>query len=330
MDAERLNRALALRPSWAAPDAVLVSRYGYIVGEQYRDGFSANERHESYSVAKSYVSALVGMAIADGALPGLDAPLVDYIPEWRSRPGFDRITVDHAMNLTTGLAWQEDWRSTATTVNEVHQARPNLLDYVLARPLVAEPGTVRRYSTGDPALLSLVLSRALGQDLADYAMARLLVPIGSSALQWGRDARDRAMTYAGIQATARDYARFGLLYRNQGRWNDSQLVPEPWVRQSTQAPNLCDDWCRYLWHQNLPRRLAQMPEDCPEFCEAIPTAYADLPSEGFFAQGIRGQFVFVLPAADLVIVRLAQDGGGIDDWDAYAREFLGLILDSLT
>ena len=131
-----------------------------------------------------------------------------------------------------------------------------------------------------------------------------------------------------MQANARDYAKFGYLYLNRGMWDGKQIVPAEWIERTTQATKRCEDWNQWLWHVNPPIRLGTQPTTCSDFY-CTPTAVADLPPEAYFAEGINGQFIFVVPSADLVIVRLGMDGSGSERWDDYARGFLGAVLGAL-
>jgi len=329
-DPHKLEQALALKTPYTNTQALMVIRHGYVAAEQYFGGFTATTRHESYSMAKSYTSALVGIAIDEGKLASTNERVCSAYPEqWRCDDATDarsRITVDHAMNLMTGLQWQEDWRSTATGRNDAYAF--NMLDTVLARKATEEPGIRRRYSTGDPALLSGVLQKATGMTVYRYAKEKLFDVIGTPDVRWNSDSKGRTTSYAGLQATARDYAKLGYLYLQKGRWDGKQVVPAAWVDKTTRAEKPCEDWNRYLWHQNLHVRLGTQDPACDGiFC--APTELADLPPDGFFAEGVNGQFVFVIPSADLVVVRLAADMPGSERWDDYARGFLTALLDAV-
>src|SRR5262249_54991562 len=154
------------------------------------------------------------------------------------------------MNIETGLDWQEDWRVGATGPNDAILAGADMLDYVLAQKSVTEPGTMQRYSTGDSALLSGVLQGATGKTVVEDAKSELLDSIGLSGIAWNADSKGRTTTYAGIQATLREFAKFGFLYQNHGAWDGKQLVPGDWIDFTTRAQDRCRDGYRYLWHIN--------------------------------------------------------------------------------
>jgi CubicO group peptidase (beta-lactamase class C family) len=331
MDAQKLAAALALTGDHNQTQAIVVLRHGYVVGETYAAGFSADTRHESYSMAKSVTSALVGIAIDQKLLSGLDERVCKYYSEWNCDDASDRrsrITLRHTMNIETGLEWHEDWRVEYTGPNDAILAGPDMLDYVLAKPGVDEPGTKQRYSTGDPSLISGMLQGATGMTAFDFAQKVLFGPIGLSGVTWNVDSKGRTTTYAGLQATAREFAKFGFLYQNHGVWDGKQIVPGHWIDSTTLAVDACKDEYRYLWHVNPPIRLGPQDTTCP-FLSCPPLSFANLPADGFFAEGVFGQFIFVVPSADLVVVRLANDAYGSEYWDDFGRGLLGGVLDSI-
>jgi CubicO group peptidase (beta-lactamase class C family) len=331
-DPAKLQAAVDFETPNANSQAVMVIRHGYVAAEKYFAGASATMRHESYSMAKSFSSALVGIAIEAKLIASVDEKLCKYYPEeWDCNDAADprsRITIAHAMNISTGLRWNEDWRSTATGTNDVFLASFDMVGTVLAREAVDEPGSKVRYSTGDPALLTGVLQGATGKTALAYAREVMLGPIGAMGINWNSDSSGRTTTYAGLQATAAEYAKFGYLFLNKGKWDGKQIVPESWVDFTTQAADPCVDWYRYLWHQNAPVRLGPQDPSCDSFFCA-PASFANLPADAYFAEGINGQFIFIVPSADLVVVRLANDGAGSENWDAFAVEFLGKMLDAI-
>jgi CubicO group peptidase (beta-lactamase class C family) len=330
-DATKLMAAVDYTTGGSSNQALLIIRHGYVAYEGYYGGYSATMQHESFSVAKSFTSALIGIAIGEGKIPGLDAKICEYYPDqWDCADTMDprsRITIDHALNLKTGLQWEENWRSDSTGVND---GILTSLDTVLARPSVEEPGMRQRYSTGDPALMSGVIQKATGMNALAYAKSKIFDVIGTPGIRWGADAQGRTTTYAGMSATAREYAKFGYLYLNYGKWDGMQVVPMDYVTKTTQVQgDPCTEWVQYLWHVNPPTRLGPQPDSCDKlFCQ--PTEYVDLPQDAFFAEGVQGQFIYVVPSADLVVVRFAADGFmSAELWDDYSRGFLRALLDSI-
>lgn len=330
-DPTKLSAAVAFTAPNANTQAVLVIRHGYVAAEVYSRGFSATTQHESYSMAKSVSSGLVGIALAEGKLASLDDKVCSAYPaQWDCAASADprsRISIDHALNLTTGLDWREDWRSSAMGMpNDAFSLA--VLDSVLGKKSALEPGMKKRYSTGDPALLSGVLQKATGMTALQYAKQKIFDVIGTPGIRWNSDLAGRTTTYAGMQATAVEYAKYGYLYLNHGKWDGKQVVPAEWVDRSTQAKNACDDWNQYLWHVNPPVRLGKQDPNCDSlYCP--PVSFADLPPDAFFAEGVYGQFMFIVPSADLVVVRLGEDTGGLEHWEEFARGFLAAVLGAI-
>jgi CubicO group peptidase (beta-lactamase class C family) len=335
-DPQKLEQALAFETEQSNTQAIFVVRHGYVAAEKYFGSFTASSRHDSFSMAKSFTSGLIGIAIAEGKIASTDAKLCEYYPmQWDCSDTDDqrsRITIDHAMNLTTGLRWQEDWRAGASGTNDAASASfAGMVDTALARECVAEPGSMKRYSTGDPALLVGPIEQSTGMTAYQYAKQKLFDVIGIPDVRWGMDSRGRTTVYAGLQATAAEFAKYGYLLLNGGHWDGKQVIPADWIARTTRAQKPCEDWNQWLWHVNLPLRLGKQPADCVDsgmaFC--TPTDIANVPFDGFTAKGINGQYIMIMPSADLVVVRLASDAAGSQYWDVYARGLLEGILDAM-
>lgn len=332
-DPQKLATALEFDTENASTQAIFIVRHGYVAAEKYIGSFTATSRHDSFSMAKSFTSGLIGIAIAEGKIPSTDAKLCEYYPmQWDCSDTKDprsRITIEHAMNLTTGLRWQEDWRSGATGTNDALNA--GMVNTALARESVAEPGSMKRYSTGDPSLLVGPLEQSVGMTAFEYGKQKLFDLIGIPDVRWGMDGSGRTTVYAGLQATASEFAKYGYLLLNNGKWDGKQVIPGEWIDRTTKPAKPCEDWNQWLWHVNLPLRLGKQPSDCVNSGKAFcsPTDIADLPADGFMAKGINGQYIVIVPSADLVVVRLAADFAGSERWDEYMRGLLAGIFDAM-
>ena len=260
---------------------VVVIRGGEIVAEWYADGVSADSWAASWSMAKSFTSATTGIAIEEGAISSVDASAAVYIPEW---VGTDRaaITIKDLLQMNSGLDWDEDYRGAEAEIVNMVTRQPDQLAYAVSIPLAVEPGTRWSYSSGDTMVLSGVVQTATGQPLDEYATEKLLEPIGLDHVEWWRDANGHTLGYCCFDTTSRDFARLGLLYLHNGRWGDRQVVPEQWVRDSiTPVANSNGEYGYQWWTYDI----------------------ANVPSDTFLAQGIDGQFIYVIPSLDLVVVR---------------------------
>lgn len=333
-DEAKLNEALAYTTPQSNTTGILVLRGGYIVAEKYAGSANQNTRSESYSMAKSFTSALVGIAIEKGLLSGVEEKICQYYSDvWDCDDAADprtRIQVKHTMNVETGLDWHEDWRSTANILqNDAVRSGANMLDYVLAKRGLDEPGSVKRYSTGDPSLLSGVIQGAAGKTALEFGREVLFNKIGIPDIQWSQDSKGRTTTYAQMRGTVREFGKFGFLYSRHGVWDGEQVVPGDWVDYTTRAVDPCKEQYRYLWHINLPQRFGAFEQSCADFPSCVPTAFGDFPSDAFFAEGIQGQFIFIVPSRDLVVVRNASDAMGSEFWDEYGHTFLTKVLEAL-
>ncbi len=267
---------------------VVIVRDGAIVGEWYAEGADEDSWAASWSMAKSFTSALIGIAIAEGDIPGVDEPMTTWIPEWE---GSDReaITLRHVLQMTSGLQWNEAYDPASTGSSDIIElvvGGEDQLAQVVDQPLAAEPGTVFNYSSGGTLLLSTVLEQATGQPVGEYAREKLFDPIGMDPVDWWRDTAGNTLTYCCLDTTSRDFARFGQLYLDEGAWGDTEVVPASWVAESlvtSEAAEEGDSPYGYQWW------LAEDGDDLP----------ADL----FAAAGHDGQSIFVMPSLDLVVVR---------------------------
>jgi CubicO group peptidase (beta-lactamase class C family) len=278
--------------------AVVVIRHGKLVWEDYWGGWDENRTDISFSMAKSFTSALVGIAIAEGKIESIDQSAADFVEEWRGTEK-EKITLRHLLTLTSGLEWQEGYSG----LNDVTQmaASEDQAAYVIDRPLAVEPGTRILYSTGDPEVFSRILLVATGMEPEDYAREKIFGVIGMSKATWLKDAEGHTTTYCCIFTTAREFARFGYLHLRGGRWEDRQVVPAAWVEESTRAQEELypEHGYGFLWH--------------------VPT-FPDVPGSVFDAEGIQTKYIFVVPDLDIVAVRLGAADG---NWDS--NTFLGLI-----
>jgi len=310
--------------------ALLVLRRGELVHEHYGAGYQRDSVLTSFSMAKSVVSALVGITIAEGRIQGVDDPVTTYLPELlKNDPRFARITLRHLLQMRSGIAFDEGYRSPFTEASRFYLARD--LPAQVARLRIARaPGEAYSYQSGDTQLLSMVVQRAAGMPLAAYATTRLWQPMGAEFdASWSVDssASGIAKGFCCLNARAVDYARFGQLFLDEGRVGARQVVPAEWVRQSTAAQAGlagATEWDRrnvevrrdavgayYAWQwRRAPLRAA-----------AADTMAA--PSANFYAQGLLGQYVYIAPATQTVVVRLGTERGDVD-WPAWMGELARL------
>jgi len=273
---------------------LIVIKDGVIAIERYYKGNDQSSRTISWSVAKSVVSFLVGVAMADGKIESLSDPVDRYAPALKGS-GYEGVSIKNVLNMSSGVRFNEDYGDLKSDLVQFAIAFlfGSLNDFVTALPNEIEPGTYNRYVSADTQVLAMVLQEATGKSLTDYCVENLWSKIGPEYdAYWNTDATGMEMAPGGLNAALRDYARFGLLYLNQGRnYKGEQLVSAEWVRASVtpDAPHLMpgknnpgSGWPMgygYQWW---------IPEN---------------PEGDFAAIGIYGQFIYVHPTYNVVIAK---------------------------
>jgi CubicO group peptidase (beta-lactamase class C family) len=274
---------------------LLVLRHGTLVYERYWNGRDAHSKDPSWSIAKSYTSALVGIAVGRGDIQSLDQRAADFVPEWRNT---DRaqITIRDLLRMTSGLKWDafEDYVSLATLAKDD-------TSFAIDRPLASTPGTSWTYDNGTVQVLERVFRAATGGSIEDYARAHLWSAIGADAT-WKHDPSGNPTTYANVLASCRDHARLGYLYLHGGRWAGKEIVPAAHVAATlTPSQNINRAYGYLFWLNSETPALDAMSAAWPG--RMVPFAPKDL----FAARGFGNQFIDVIPSLDLMVVRFGQD-----------------------
>jgi len=278
---------------------VVVVRHGAIVAEWYADGADEHSWGASWSMAKSFTSALVGIAIDEGLIPGVDVSMADYLPSWKGTDK-EKIKLENVLQMASGLHWNESYDpadiSSSDIITLVLQ-EADQLDYAQSRAVEVPPGTRFNYSSGDTMLLSGVLNVVTGRSAEDYAAEKLFGPLGMAQVEWWRDAHGHTLTYCCLDTPTRDFARFGLLYERGGNWESGPVVPSSWVQASVE-PSAAFEGYGYKWW--LTGRTVE-----------------GIPADTFSARGHDGQYIYVIPSVDIVAVRnglyVKYDGEPIAD-----------------
>lgn len=277
--------------------AFLIVQDGRLRVEHYAEGFAGGELRTSFSVAKSIVSTLIGLAIEDGAIDSLDDPITDYLPELLERdPRYGRVTIRHLVTMSSGLAYQERFHPFSDDARTYYGT--DLRATGLSARIEQDPGLTFLYNNYNPLLEGLILERATGERVADYLTRRLWQPMGAEAdASWSLDSEASGFEKleSGFNAIPRDYARFGRLIANGGRSDDSQVVPAGWIELATSAErsgSAVDFYAAHWW--------TGTPDG-----DRFPDGHS-------LAAGNHGQFIYVAPDRDLVIVRLGDTGGNAD------------------
>lgn len=284
--------------------AFLILHDDRLVYERYFDGADRQSRHTSFSVAKSFLSTLVGIAIDEGLIGGVTDPVTEYVPELVDRDRrFESITLRDLLAMSSGLRYQEQdlpvpWGDDINTYYGVDLRALALED----TEILGSPGEEWLYNNYNPMLLGMVIERATGMSVSEYMSTRLWIPLGAEYdATWSldSDASGFEKMESGFNATAIDYARFGRLFLHEGESNGTRVVSRDWVREATAADVTTDPagHYQYFWWIDTQRL------------------------DRYYALGNFGQYVYVAPDADAVIVRLGRDWGVENDtWIATLRD----------
>lgn len=280
--------------------ALVVLRDGAIVHETYMLNGGKDVAWLSMSVAKSFTSALVGIALADGLVASVDDPISDYVPV---QPGsaYDGVSIKHVLQMSSGARWNEDYSDPDADVFRVGRAMAGLdggFDgFVAQMSRDLPPNSMCRYNSGETQILGALVRAVTGRSLASYMNEKLVQPLGFERPgYWATDLLGTEMAYAGLNLVARDYARLGECYRNGGRFNGLQVIPEQWVKDSTTFDSPV----------RAPGRVS--PDG-----SVIPTGYGyqwwlpDGNAGEFMAVGVLNQYIYVNPTQRVTIVKLSAN-----------------------
>jgi len=284
-------------------DGVVVIRGGKIVFEKYARGYTRETPHLIWSAAKSFTSALVGIAVAEGRFKLTD-PAHKYYPSLKDGMKSE-ITVEHILQMSSGLDWNEGYEASpldSSVIAMLYTAgRGNMPHFTAGFRLRHRPGTRWYYSSGDTNMLSGILRKTLSEDeYQNYPWKKLFEPIGMKNVTFERDRAGHFVGSSYVYAPPRDLAKFGFLYLNNGEWNGKQILPEGWVTYSrTLAPAynghpVAGEAYGAQWWQNAKTASTQAP-------------WPDAPLDTYVAMGHWGQRIYVIPSLDIVAVRVGDD-----------------------
>jgi CubicO group peptidase (beta-lactamase class C family) len=273
--------------------ALLAVRNGYLVFERYYNGLEADDLVNVRSVTKSVTSTLAGIALRDGLLTGLGQTVGEVIPERvpeNADPRVYDITIWQLLTMTSGLAWEAagDWRRLL--------AAPDWVAMTLGLPVVGIPGQSYVYNTGGSHVLGVMVAKAAGQPLEDYAAEVLFEPLGITPGDWTRSPQGEVCAGSGLELTAPDMTKLGYLYLRGGEWDGRQLIDPEFAAAATTWQSAGDStgaWAGYGYQWWVTATNAGYP--------------------AYFALGYGGQHIFVVPGLDLVVVAAIEGLPGPDE-----------------
>lgn len=276
--------------------ALLIIQNGKIKYENYWLTGGPDEHWFSFSMAKSFISALIGIAIHQKYINSIEDKITFYVPQLKNS-AYDNVRIKDILQMSSGASWNEDYGDPNSDINRsarIFAIGGSLDEFTSSLEKELEPGSFNRYNSTDTQALGMLLREATGASITEYMQKMLWEPIGAEKNgYWIVDSENMEMAYAGFMATARDYAKLGELYRLKGNLNNKQIIPSEWIELSTKpdGPHL-------------------LPGDNP--LSDFPLGYGFqwwIPdnSGDFSAIGVYNQFIYVSPKNNTVIVKLSAN-----------------------
>ncbi|WP_192820140.1 serine hydrolase [Rufibacter sp. LB8] len=268
--------------------AFLIIKNDTLQYEKYFNGYEQSSVVASFSMAKSVTSMLIGCALEDGFIKSIDEPMTNYLPELKKN-GLEKVTIKHLLQMTAGINFNESYVNPFGDAASFYYGR-HLRKYIREMKPKSAPGQEFDYVSGSTQLLGAVLEQALpNKNVTQYLQQKIWAPLQMEYdASWSLDKKHEGLekTFCCLNARARDFAKLGRLYLKQGNWQGKQVVPQAWVKESTKVDTSNGSAWHYQYQWWLPSK-----------------------SGDYMMQGILGQFVYVNPAKDLIIVRLGEDHG---------------------
>lgn len=273
------------------PVAFLVIKDSELVYEKYWKNHDENSLTNSFSVAKTFVALLVGIAIDEGKIKSLDEPVGNYLPEYNNHP---ELKIKHLLNMSSGINFDEDYKSPFGHMAKAYYGT-DLYELNSDYQVTETPGKTWRYLGGNTLILSFVLEKATGKSIAEYMSEKIWQPIGAkNTALWNLDSENgREKAYCCFYSNARDFARIGQLLINKGKWNGQTIISEAFLKQAMNGAQglkdvngkLVDFYGYQLWIAEYKNKKV------------------------YYARGILGQYIITIPEKRLVIVRLGNKRG---------------------
>jgi len=272
--------------------AFLIIRNDTVLFEDYYHNYHEADIIPSFSVSKAFVSALMGIAVDEGFIESADQPITDFVPELlENDPRFGLITLEHLLNMRSGIRFNEGYSNPFADMAKYYYGT-NLNRYVTKLKIERPPDEVYDYISVNTQLLGMAIEQSTGRSLAELLQEKIWQPLGMEyGASWSMDSeRNRQIkAFCCINGQATDFAKFGRLYLNHGSWEEQQVVPEQWVEKSMRIVNDSRD------------------------SQGYPYTYQwRVKKDGaIFAKGVLGQYIYVFPEKNIIIVRMGKKDAGV-------------------
>ncbi len=272
--------------------ALVVIKNDSIQYEEYWHGYSADTMSNSFSMAKSWVSTLIGVAIKDGKIKNIDQKECEFLPEFCIGSN-SKITIKHLLTMSAGLDWKEDYYNPIGKTADAYYG-DNLRELIINLKSINTPGERFQYNSTCTQLLTFILEEATQQKVSEYASKKLWQPMGAKhPALWSTDTKGGDVKgFCCINSNARDFARIGKLYLNYGKWNGVHILDSTYVKEATSVADLLDkngkknkNYGYQFWMTNYKNMHI------------------------YYAKGLWGQYIICIPEKDIIIVRLGRKYG---------------------
>ena len=261
--------------------AAILIKGNNIIAEYYAEGYNKDDLVTSWSVAKSFSSTLIGIAIDEGYINSVDDSIALYLPEWKTKPQ-ENISLKYLLGMRSGM---DDHPGLGVYF------QGDMVSYSLDREISREPGITFSYSNEDSMLFSRIIENATGLDFQEYADTRLFDKLDIKETWW-TDKSGNTLTYAGLDMTPREFAKFGLMIAQEGKWIDEQIVSQSWIKEATTEFDNLASYGYQWWTSTISESgLGSARQDDYPF---------------FSALGLDGQYIYIWPEKDLVLVRFTK------------------------
>jgi CubicO group peptidase (beta-lactamase class C family) len=265
----------------------LIIRNDTILFERYNKGYTDTTLVSSFSLVKPIISTLIGIAIGEGLIADINTPIINYLPEFKNKPGWGLIKIKHLLHHTSGIKFS-DGRFNPVSDNAEYYWGTHLREQMLHAQIQFPPDSVFHYSSINVMLLAYILEKVTGKSISNFLQEKLWKPLGmESAAYWSIDRKDSLSiekAFCCLQARTTDFAKVARLYLNQGNWEGKQIIPAQWVYYSTHPdPNGHN---KHFFNNNW--------------------GIGPLKYSSYFAAGLYGQFLYIYPEKNIIIVRFGD------------------------
>jgi len=278
-------------------DGLIVLHNGNLLYENYWNNNSANSKHIAFSVTKSFVSALVGIALDEGLIDNIEDPITKYLPDFNGT-GYEGVRIKDILQMSSGVDFNEDYADPKSDINRFGRATArgsSFRDFAKSLERGREPGTYHHYVSIDTQVLGFLLAEVTGMPLKEYLYKKIWNKIGmEDDAFFIVDNNGVEMALGGLNATLRDYAKFGELYLNRGKWNGEQVVPASWVDAShtTDGPHL----------KPGESELSSSP-----WGYGLQWWVPGFPDTDYTASGVYNQYIYIDPLTNVVIAKTSSN-----------------------